>query len=164
MQLNSCNNIWLSRYGHAASSLSETQLKSLCCCGGNRHKHVLSPTITHCLSLTLAQGAFLEVHIFAYICMFNEFWEIKRSEQPFVGISFIYFFIFFACMCVEGGRSLCKYHPLCVGTRHRWSWARAPCGHRIPISVCVCALCETKRPRLSVSLSMSLSIVSSLRL
>lgn len=35
----------------------------------------------------------------------------------------------------SGGGSPCKYHPLCVGTRRRWSGARAPCGHRIPISV-----------------------------
>lgn len=71
----------------------------------NKHAH------THTHSLTLAQGGFLEVHTFAYICMFNEFGEIKRSERPFVGISFFSFFSECACMhvcvrvcvCVEVG-------------------------------------------------------------
>lgn len=80
--------------------------------------------------------------------MFNEFWEIKRSKRPFVGISFFlsffpsfFFFFKFVCVCdcgrkgSSGGGSPCKYHPLCVGTCRRWSGARAPCGHRIPISV-----------------------------
>ena len=112
----------------------------------NVHFQPQTHTHTHSLSLTLAQGGFLEVHIFAYICMFNEFWEIKRSVRPFVGISFFFFLCVLVCVCVwKGGGSPCKYHPLCVGTRHRWSGARAPCGHRIPISVCLRALWGTER-------------------
>lgn len=70
-----------------------------------------------------------------------------RSSDPhsplWVFLSFLFFSV---CMCVcvfVGGGSPCKYHPLCAGTHHRWSGARAPCGHRIPISGCLHALCET---------------------
>lgn len=77
-----------------------------------------------------------------------------------------YFFLFSrslslcACMCVRASvcASPCKYHPLCVGTRHRWSGARAPCGHRIPISVCLPALCVRLGGSESVTLLVHVSV------
>ena len=71
-----------------------------------------------------------------------------RSSDPCGPLWVFLSFFFCVCWCVcvwKGGGSPCKYHPLCVGTRHRWSGARAPCGHRIPISVCLRALWGTER-------------------
>lgn len=62
-----------------------------------------------------------------------------RSSDPcsplWVFLFFFFSFCVCVCVCVALGASSWKYHLLCVGTSHRWSGARAPCGQRIPISV-----------------------------